>query len=56
MDNRLEEAARILHTNIMYGEDASYKQIKLAISLIFEAAKEEIRKVSDVSEKSKIDH
>lgn len=43
MNNKLEEAAIIIHTNILYGDSANYKEIKRAVQLIYEAAKEDMR-------------
>ena len=39
-NNQQDEAARIIHTQILMGEDASFKEIKRAIEIIFNEFKQ----------------
>lgn len=56
MNNKLEEAARIIHTNILYGDSANYKEIKRAVQLIYEAAKEDMREEVSTHESTQLRH
>jgi len=40
MSDKLDEAARIIHTQILFQESASFKEIKRAVQLIAQALKE----------------